>query len=83
MELQNKIAKINKEIRNAENARLQAQTRLDSLEEQYREINDEFKTLGIEPKNAVKAKEEMEKEMSKMEQEINKLLPHDSIKNYK
>lgn len=83
MNIQNQITKLSQEIRKAENTKLQAETRLESLEEQYRGINKQFEDMGINPKDAIKAKEQMEKEMQKLTNEINELLPHDSIKNYK
>lgn len=83
MEIQNRIAKLNKDIRQAENMKLQAETRLEALGNQYEDINKKFTELGINPKDANKEKERLEKLMAKKEEEINKLLPHDSIKNYK
>lgn len=82
MDIQNRIAQLNKDIRKAENLKLQAETRLEALGKQYEEINSKFAELGINPKDAVKEKERLEKLMLSKEEEINKLLPHDSIKNY-
>lgn len=83
MTIQDRINKLNKDIRTAENIKIQADTRLESLEEQYADINNEFKELGIDPKDAVTEKEKIEQEMNKLEQEINELLPKEVIDAYK
>lgn len=83
MDMQNKIAKLQKEIRNAETMKIQAETRLESLGTQYKEVNDTFVDMGIDPKDAVSEKERIEKEMAKLEEKINTLLPHDAIAAYK
>lgn len=82
MSIQDKIARLAKEIRTAENTKIQAETRLESLETQYQEVNKEFTDMGIDPKDAVSEKEKIEKEMAKLEEEINTLLPHDAIEAY-
>lgn len=82
MSIQDKIARLAKEIRTAENTKIQAETRLESLETQYQEVNKEFTDMGIDPKDAVSEKEKIEKEMAKLEEEINALLPHEAIKAY-
>lgn len=83
MTAEQRLAKLNEEIRKAENAKIQAETRLESLESQYRGINDEFVALGIDPKDALTEKEELEKEMVAMEEEINRLLSGQNIQEYK
>lgn len=83
MTIEERINQLNKDIRKAENTKIQAETRLETLEDQYGVINAEFEKLGIDPKDAVSEKERIEKQMAKLEEEINELLPKAAITDYK
>lgn len=83
MTIEERIAQLNKDIRKAENTKIQAETRLETLEDQYGAINAEFEKLGIDPKDAVSEKERIEEQMAKLEEEINELLPKGAIQDYK
>lgn len=83
MSIENRLNELTKRIRSAENLKLQAETRYESLQEQYLEINKEFEKMGIKPENAQAEKERIENEMQELEQQINEQLPHDVVEKYK
>lgn len=83
MSIENRLNELTKRIRSAENLKLQAETRYESLQEQYLEINKEFEKMGIKPEDAQAEKERIENEMQELEQQINEQLPHDVVEKYK
>lgn len=62
-------------INNAEKARLQAETKKDGFRMQYDELNKELKSLGVEPKEAGKFLTELEAEIMREMEELEKLVP--------
>lgn len=56
--------------------KIQAETRISSLQEQYKRTAAELKSLGIEPKNAEATIKKIENEIQKEIQEIQALLPN-------
>lgn len=66
---------LKKKIEQGKMLKVQAETRISSLKEQYKKTATELKALGIEPKDAKETILAMEKEIEKELAEIELLLP--------
>lgn len=64
-------------INNAEKARIQAETKRDGFRMQYEELNKELKALGVEPKEASKYLAELESEILREIEDLEKLVPEE------
>lgn len=62
-------------INNAERARIQAETKKEGYRVQYAELNEELRSLGIEPREAKKRYFELGEECVKESIEIKQLIP--------
>lgn len=62
-------------ISNAEKAKIQAETKREGFKAQYLELENELRALGVEPKEANKYLAELESEILKETEEIEKLIP--------
>lgn len=78
-----KIVELEKTLKKGEMIRVQAATRLQSLEEQFRETNKELQELGVNPEQSQQALEDLNKEIEADFQELEALLPFDTIRDYK
>lgn len=78
-----KIVDLEKTLKKGEMIRVQAATRLQSLEEQFNETNQELQDLGVNPKESQQALEDLEKEVETEIKELEALLPFDAIRDYK
>ena len=62
-------------IENGKTKKIQAETRITSLKEQYKRTAQELKALGIDPKEAESKIKELEQEIQADLEEIHALLP--------
>ena len=71
------LQQLKKKIEAGKMKKIQAETRISSLQDQYKRTATELKRLGIDPKNAESTIEELEKEIAKEMAEIQALLPNE------
>lgn len=69
------LQEIKKRIEAGKMKKVQAETRISSLQDQYKRTATELSGLGIDPKNAERTIQELEAEISKEMAEIQALLP--------
>lgn len=69
------ITELKKRIEVAKNKRIKAETRLEQLQNQKKELIDEIIKLGFEPENLEENIKNLEKEIQELIQEAEKLLP--------
>jgi len=69
------LQELKKQIENGKMKKVQAETRISALQEQYKRTAKELKELGIDPKNAEAIIQQMEKEIETEMAEIQALLP--------
>lgn len=70
-----RLQQLKKEIESGKMKKIQAETRISSLTDQYKKTSTEFKELGIDPKKAEETILQMESEIEKELSEIKNLLP--------
>lgn len=73
------LQQLKKQIEMGKMKKVQAETRISSLQDQYKRTAAELKELGIDPKNAETTLQEMEQEIEKELAEIQSLLPKDFV----
>lgn len=78
-----RIRKIEEDIQKSERLRIQAQTKLEGLETQRGETEDELKALGVNPEDAQTEIEKLEKEIEEELKQIEALLPSESLTEYR
>lgn len=62
-------------INNAERARIQAETKREAFKQQYAELNNELKKLGVEPKTANDFLIKISEEINELLKELDFLIP--------
>lgn len=72
---------LKKRIENGKMRKIQAETRISSLHEQYKKTASELKALGIDPKKAEETIRQLEIEIEKELAEIESLLPDANLLN--
>lgn len=77
--LAKKIEVISKEIRTAETFKIQSETQLGSMREQYKKVEGEIENMGIDPKKAQESLDEMDAEIESLLGDIQKLLPEQTV----
>lgn len=77
------LQELEKRIQKGEHLRIQAQTKLEGLETQRKETEEELKSMGVDPSKAQAEIEKLEKEMAKQISEIEALLPSDELDTYR
>jgi len=70
-----RLEALKKKIEKGKMQKIQAETRISSLQEQYKKTAEDLKALGIDPKKAKETILEMEKEIERELSEIESLLP--------
>jgi|HigsolmetaAR206D_1030411.scaffolds.fasta_scaffold00003_103 predicted nucleic acid-binding Zn-ribbon protein len=70
-----KLEYLKKKIEEGKMRKIQAETRISSLQDQYKKTAAELKALGIDPKKAEETIRQMEAEIEKELAEIEALLP--------
>lgn len=70
------IQQLKKQIESGKMKKVQAETRVSSLQEQYKRTAAELKDLGIDPKKAEETIAKMEQDIAKEIEEIKALLPN-------
>ena len=78
-----RIRDIEEKIQKSERLRIQAQTKLEGLETQRKETEDELKALGVDPEHAQAEIEKLEAEIEKDLAAIEALLPSEDIISYR
>lgn len=78
-----RIREIEEKIQKSEHLRIQAQTKLEGLETQRKETEDELISLGINPKDAAGEIEKLEKEIEEELKAIEDLLPSALLSEYR
>lgn len=80
------IAKIiedkEKEIKKGETIKIQADTTVKNLRDQYRKVDEDLKALGVEPKKAKENLDDIDKMIQAKLTELATLIPSDVIKKY-
>ncbi|MCX7951781.1 MAG: hypothetical protein N2594_07505 [Clostridiales bacterium] len=69
------ITELKKRIEVAKNKRIKAETRLEQLQNQKKEIIEEIIRLGFKPENIEEDIKKLEQEIQELIQEAEKLLP--------
>lgn len=69
------IERIAKGIKGAETVKIQSETQLETMRNQYKKVEGEIADMGIDPKKAKEALENMDKEMEALLEEIKALMP--------
>ena len=85
MELHNsaeKLAALDKQIRNCERVKIQAQTKLEGLLEQHKETNQELVALGVDPKKTQESLKALELEIQAELAELEALIPTETLECY-
>lgn len=85
MELHNsaeKLAALDKQIRNCERVKIQAQTKLEGLLEQHKETNQELVALGVDPKKTQESLKALELEIQAELAELEALIPTETLESY-
>lgn len=67
--------RITKQLKNAETLKIQSETQLDTLRTQYKKVEGEVEQMGVDPKKAEEALNQIDKEMAELLAEIQQLLP--------
>lgn len=70
------LQQLKEQIEAGKMKKIQAETRISSLQEQYRRTASELMNLGINPKNAEETIHKLEHEIAKEIEEIKELLPN-------
>lgn len=78
-----RIRELEEKIQQGERLRIQAQTKLEGLESQRKETEEELNALGVDPVNAQAEIEKLEKEIEAELKAIEDLLPSADITNYR
>lgn len=69
------IERISKGIKGAETLKIQSETQLDTMRNQYKKVEGEIADMGVDPKKAKEALDDMDNEMEKLLEEIKTLMP--------
>lgn len=69
------LQQLKKQIEAGKMKKIQAETRISSLQDQYKRTAEEIKDLGIDPKKAEETIKALEEEIAKEMEEIKALLP--------
>ena len=69
------LEQLKKRIEDGKMKKIQAETRVTSLKDQYKQTASELKRLGIDPKQAKETIQQMEQDIQKELEEIQNLLP--------
>jgi len=77
-----KIEELEQAIQKGEHLRIQAQTKLEGLETQKKETENELKALGVNPEKAEEEIKKLEEELNRALTEIDALIPSDIINQY-
>lgn len=77
------IQALEKRIKEGERLRIQAQTKLEGLEEQRKDTEEELRKLGVDPSKTEEEIARLEKEIEQELKEIEALLPSEELSEYK
>lgn len=78
-----RIRDIEEQIQQSERLRIQAQTKLEGLELQRNETEEDLKSLGVNPDDAQAEIEKLEKDIEKELNNIEELLPSELLAEYR
>lgn len=78
-----RIRDIEEQIQQSERLRIQAQTKLEGLELQRNETEEDLKSLGVNPDDAQAEIEKLEKDIEKELNNIEALLPSELLAEYR
>lgn len=69
------IERISKGLKGAETLKIQSETQLDTMRNQYKKVEGEITDMGIDPKKSKEALDSMDAEMETLLAEIKALMP--------
>lgn len=73
-----KFEEVEKKVKQAETVKIQAETKIVTLREQYQKVEKELMDMGVNPKEAEKEVETLNQEIENMFTEILALLPQEN-----
>lgn len=73
--LTKEIEHISKVIKQSETLKIQSETQLVTMRNQYKKVEGEIQDMGIDPKKAEQTLDEMDRDMALLLEEIKGLLP--------
>lgn len=74
-ELNAKVEQVSKKLKQAETKKIQADTELKTLRNQYQRVEKEMRATGVEPKEAKQLLGQMDDEIATLLAEVEGLLP--------
>lgn len=83
MSIQEVLEAKKKEVQKYSRLKVQAETKLETDKEQYKQIEEEIQEKGVDPSNVAEELKKLEDEMKKINDELNELVPSDSVEDYK
>lgn len=79
MDYEKEINQLKSNLEKAKNLKYKAEARLEQLNHQQKEIIDELKELGVNPEDLEKEIKKLNDEIDKLFEEANTLLPKDIL----